>query len=255
MTLTLENFDLFLLILVRISAFVFTAPFFSIRAVPVRVKAGFSIFLSIVIFFTRPYDMPQYASVIEFSIFLVSEAIAGAIMGFFSNIAYHILSFAGRIIDMEIGFSMVNQFDPVANVQASITSNLYGYLVMIMMMITNLHHHFILGIVDSFELINVGNVTLNPNIYQLGVRFMTDYFVIGFRIALPIFAAILIVNMVLGILVKIAPQMNMFVIGLQLKVLVGLAILAIIIGMIPAVSDFIFNEMMEMFRAVTRYLM
>ncbi len=251
---TLESFDLFFLILVRISAFIYTAPFFSIRSIPVRVKAGLSVFLTIIILSTKPYDMPQYASVIEFTIFVVSEAIAGAIMGLFSNIAYHILAFAGRIIDMEIGFSMVNQFDPVANVQTSITANLYGYLVMLMMMATNLHHYFILGIVDSFEIINIGKVTINPNIYQLGVKFITDYFIIGFRIALPVFASILVVNMVLGILTKIAPQMNMFVVGLQLKVFVGLIVLAMIIGMIPAVSDFIFNEMIEMFRSVIRYL-
>lgn len=254
MSFSLEYFDVFFLILVRISAFIYTAPFFSVKGVPIRVKTGFSIFLTFIIFFSKPFDMPNYTNVITFSIIIVLEAIAGALMGLFANIAYYILSFAGRIIDMEIGFSMVNQLDPISMIQTSITSNLYGYLVMLMMMVTYLHHYFILGIIDSFEIINIGKVTLNPNIYKLGISFITDYFIIGFRIVLPIFAAILIVNTLLGILIKIAPQMNMFVIGLQVKILVGLIVLLIIISMIPAVSDFIFNKMIEMFREVTKYL-
>ena len=69
---------------------------------------------------------------------------------------------------------------------------------------------------------------------------------IGFRIALPVFATILLVNSILGILAKIAPQMNMFVIGLQLKVLAGLIILLAMAGMLPVISDFIFDQIKKM---------
>lgn len=254
MTFTLENFELFFLIIVRITAFMYTAPFFSLRNVPFKVKTGFSIFLGIILFNVLTLQMPAYTGIIGFSIIVVKEAIAGAIMGLFANIAYHILAFAGQIIDMEIGFSMVNELDPVLRVQTTITANLYGYLVLLMMVITDLHHHFIRGITDSFKVISIGGQSFNPNIYTAMVQFIVDYFIIGFRIVLPVFAAILMVNVVLGILAKIAPQMNMFVVGMQLKVFIGLMVLSLIIGLIPSVSDFIFTEMMEMFRESIRWI-
>jgi flagellar biosynthetic protein FliR len=86
--------------------------------------------------------------------------------------------------------------------------------------------------------------------YQLMVRFIIDYFIIAMRIVMPVFAAILVVNMVLGVLAKVAPQMNMFAIGIQLKVFVGLLVLYMIIGLVPSVADYIFNEMMELLRTI-----
>lgn len=246
MTFTIENLEFMLLIFVRITGYVFTAPFFSLRNVPVRAKVLLSISLTVILFYSVPYNTPEYSGVIGFAILAVKEALAGAIMGLFANIAYQILAFAGQIIDMEIGYSMVNQLDPVTSIQTTITANLYGYLVLLMMFITNLHHYFLRAIVDSFQIIEIGKANLNPNLYKLMVQFITDYFVIGFRIALPIFGAILVVNSILAILAKIAPQMNMFVIGMQLKIFVGLIVLAVIMQLLPAVADNIFNKMKEM---------
>lgn len=250
MTYSIVDFELFLLILVRMSGFIYTAPLFSLRNIPVRVKAGFSIFISIILFYTIPLSAAEYAGIIGFAILVVKEAIAGALMGLFSNIAYNILAFSGQIIDMEIGFSMISQLDPATRIQTTITANLYGYLVLLLMIITNLHHYFLKAVVDSYQLIGIGEAIFPPNMYRLMVSFIIDYFVIAMRIVLPIFAAILIVNTILGILAKIAPQMNMFVIGMQLKVFVGLFVLYIIIELTPSVADFIFNEMMDMLRSV-----
>lgn len=249
MTFTIENFEFFLLILVRITGFIYTAPFFSLKNVPVNVKAGFSIFLALILFYAIPNNTPEYAGVIGFSILLVKEALVGIIMGFFTNIAYYIVSFAGQIIDMEVGFSMVNQLDPISMIQTTITANLYGYLILLMMMITNLHHYFLKAVADSFQVIEVGKAVFNPGMYQLMVQFITQYFIIGFRIVLPVFAAILVVNTILAILAKVAPQMNMFVIGIQFKLVIGLLVLAMIIELIPSVADHIFREMITLLKA------
>lgn len=250
MTFSFENFELLLLIIVRMSGFIYTAPFFSLKSVPVRVKAGFSIFISIILFYTIPLPVVEYTGIIGFAIIVAKEAIAGALMGLFSNIAYHILAFAGQIMDMEIGFSMVNQINPATRMQTTITANLYGYLVLLLMLATNLHHYFIKAVVDSYQVIGIGEAVFPPNMYRLMVRFIIDYFIIAMRIVLPIFAAIIVINTILGILAKIAPQMNMFVIGMQLKVFVGLIVLYLIIGLTSSVADYIFNEMMDLLRAI-----
>lgn len=248
MTFSIENFDFFFLILVRITGFIFTAPFFSLKNIPIKVKTGLAVFLSAVLFYTVPYTPPVYSTIIEYSIIVVTEALAGAIMGFFANIVYYILAFSGQFLDMHIGFSMVNELDPLTNTQTTITANLYGYMIMLMMMITNMHHYFLKAVIDSFRVINIGKVNISPNLSQLMLQFITDYFIIGFRIVLPVFASILLVDTILAILAKVAPQINMFVLGVQIKIIVGLLVLAFIITLVPSVADAIFNEMILMLK-------
>lgn len=86
------------------------------------------------------------------------------------------------------------------------------------------------------------------------LQFVTDFCVIGFRIALPVFAALMIVNAVLAILAKVAPQMNMFVIGIQLKVLIGLVVLVVITAQLDSIADFIFDQMLDMLKKALTYL-
>jgi len=249
MTFTLINFEIFLLILVRITGFIFTAPFFSLRNVPITAKAALSISLAAILINTVSFNPLHYDGIINFSFLVISEALAGVVMGFFTNIAYYILNFAGQLLDMEIGFSMMSQLDPVLNIESTITANLYGNLVLLIMLITNLHHYFIRALVVSFQKIGIGEAVINPAAYQLMIKFIVDYFVIAFRIILPVYAALLVVNTILAILSRIAPQMNMFVIGMQIKIFVGLIVLIMIMGLVPSVADFIFNEMVTMLKA------
>lgn len=254
MDVTVENLEFYLMVVVRISGFIFAAPFFSLNQVPIRVKTAISVFLGLMVAGMVDYIPLEYAGTIGFGILIVKELMLGIILGFSSSICIYILNFAGQLIDMEIGFSMVNMFDPVSKIQTTITGNLYSYLVMLMLMVTNMHYYLIRAIVDSFRLIPVGEVTIPVNIYEAFMKFMVDYFIIGFRIILPIFAATLLVNVVLGVLAKAAPQMNMFVVGMQLKVIVGLGMLWMVVDLVPEVADFIFTEMRGMVTVILKVL-
>ena len=245
MEFSLAHIDFYILILVRVSGFIFTAPFFSLKNVPRKVKVGFAAILSIILMQVLPIKEFHYDSNLEYVMLISREAMLGAVIGFFANIGYYILSFVGHMIDTEIGFAMVNTLDPVTNISVTITSNLYTYLVMLMMMVTNLHHKFLQALVDTYTIVPLGEGRIPINLYQIMLCYITNYFIIGFRIVLPVFGAILIVNVILGILAKVSPQMNMFVVGMQLKVFVGLIVLYFIIQMLPSVSDLIFNHMIQ----------
>lgn len=253
--LAVEDIEVFLLILVRISGFVYTAPFFSQSSVPRKVKVGLSFFMALVIFSSVKGIQLEYIGIIDYAILVTKELITGILIGFSANMCVFVLSFAGQMIDMEIGFSMVTQFDPTSRMQTTITSNFYSYLVMLIMLLSDMHLHLIKAILDTFSLIPIGHIVFNNSgLYDGAIKFITDYFIIGFRIILPVFASLLIVNIVLGILAKIAPQMNMFVIGMQLKVFVGLFVLLFVISLMPQVADFIFSEMKYMIQMVVKNL-
>lgn len=122
---------------------------------------------------------------------------------------------------------------------------------MLIFLASDMHYFVIDALYDSYELIPIGGAKIQPSLYQIFIKYITDYFVIGFRIILPVFSCILVINVVLGILAKIAPQMNMFVIGMQLKIYVGLALLYFLMSLFPGVVDFIFEEM----QLLTKYFM
>lgn len=252
--MTAAHFEFLLLILVRITGFVFTAPFFNLKNVPRRVKTGFSCAMTLLMFFVLPLPDFQFQTAVDFGLYVAGEAVAGLTMGFISNLCYQVLAFAGQMIDMEIGFSMVNEYDPVTSAQVTITGDLYSHAVMLILMLTYMHHFLIQALADSFSMIPVGYVSMSPMIYTVVTDFIADYLILGFRIVLPMFACILMVNCILAILAKVAPQMNMFVIGLQLKVFVGLAVLFIMMEMLPAVSDTIFENMIVMLKKAVSFL-
>ena len=246
MTFTLGQLEFFLAILVRISTFIYTAPFFSISSVPQKVKVGFSAALAYLVFTILPYEPLVYVGSLGYGLLIAKEAIAGLVMGLFANIANRILAFAGQIIDME--------FDPATQATVSLSANIYNYAVMLVMLVSRMHYYIIDALVDSFQVIPVGRAQLDVNIYQLMLEYIGDFCVIGFRIALPVFATLMLVNSILGILARVAPQMNMFVVGMQIKVLIGLTVLTIMILNLDSISDFIFNEMLYMLKSAVKYL-
>jgi len=125
----IEELEYFLLILTRISCFVFVAPFFSIGSTPNRVKIGFSFFLSILIYYlTMPHVYVSGETLLSLATFVIKEAAVGLLLGLGAYICQTIVLFAGRIVDMDIGFSMVNAMDPTTRENATITGFYYQYV-------------------------------------------------------------------------------------------------------------------------------
>ncbi|MBO5354311.1 MAG: flagellar biosynthetic protein FliR [Lachnospiraceae bacterium] len=255
MTFTVENLEFYLAVTMRIAGFVMLAPFFNTGSVPMRAKLLLSFSVALVTYFVLPQEPLEYNGVIGYAGVILSEALAGMILGLFANLAMFILSFAGQIADMEIGLSMVTQFDPTNNMQVTITSNILTYAVTLLMVASNLHLYILRAIIDSFLLIPVGKVSFSPFFYEGYLDFILDYMVLAFRIILPVFAALLVVNTILAVLAKAAPQLNMFVIGHQLKIFVGLAVLTLMMLYLPSISELIFDEMMAMLKTAAAYLM
>ncbi len=244
---TVENLEYYLFIVTRVSAFVFTAPFFNFGDNPGRTKLGFTVVFSMLLYTVVPYNALRYEGVAGFTLMVVSEALAGALLGYFTNIVMTILNFTGRLIDMEIGFAMVTMFDPVFKVNTSVSGNLYSYFVILLLLIGNFHHYFINAFVDAYKVIPVGSAIVSANMVNVITEFLSSYFLIAMRIMLPMYATMLLVNAVLGIMTKVAPQMNMFVVGIQLKLLGGLAVLVLMMAMLPGVADYITREMRNVF--------
>ncbi|MCR4655305.1 MAG: flagellar biosynthetic protein FliR [Lachnospiraceae bacterium] len=243
-----EDLEIFLLIVVRMASFVVTAPFFSIRNVPRRFKAGLSIFLALIVYAVMPVHSPlSYNTVYGYAALVLKEAMTGLIIGWGANLIESVMSFAGRLADMEIGLSMVQLLDPSTNNPVGFTGIMYQYVVSLMMVITGMHHYFIRAMIETYNLIPIGGARFDSEKINLAIiQFLRDYMSIAFRLCLPVVVAIMLTNVVLGILAKSAPQINMFSVGVQIKIFAGFAILFITVYVLPNITDFIFREMKAM---------
>lgn len=244
---SLRDLEFFLLIVVRITCFIHAAPFFGTTNTPARVKVGLGILISMIVFRTLPPTYPEYSTVLMYSILVVKEAITGVLIGYGANICVSVLSFAGHLVDMEIGLSMVSLFDPVSRESVTISGTYYQYTVLLMLMITGMYQYVLAAIIETFNLIPVtGAVFASDRILSAMLTFLRDYLALGFRLCLPVFASMLLLNAILGILAKVSPQLNMFAVGIQLKILLGLGVLFLTVGMLPGASTAILSEMKKM---------
>lgn len=245
---SIYDLEYFLLIFTRISCFVFIAPFFSMKNTPAAVRIGISFFTAMLLYQTlTPSDAVVYSTVMEYAVIVMKEAIVGLLIGFAANICTTIVNFAGSIADMETGLSMVTLMDPTTRESSSISGVFYQYVLMLMLIATGMYRYLFGALADTFTLIPVnGAVFRGEPLLNVMLGFLSDYIIIGFRIVLPIFCTMLLLNAILGVLAKVSPQMNMFAVGIQLKILVGLSVLFFTAGMLPGIADFIFREMKQM---------
>lgn len=246
-TFTYADLEYFLLVLVRITCFVYAAPFFSMSNTPRMIRVGFSIFLSYLVFTGVEHNEVVYNTLLGYAVIVMKEALTGFLIGWGAQICSTVTSLAGSIADMEIGISMVSLMDPATRQQATFTGVFYQYIFTLFLMITGMYQYLLLALIDSFTLIPVnGAVFKTEALLDSVASFMGNYLVMGFRIILPIFCTMILLNSILGILAKVSPQLNMFAVGIQLKVLIGLGILFLTVRMLPSAADYVFEGMKGM---------
>lgn len=254
---SMAELEYFLLIFTRVTCFIFIAPFYGMNNTPRRVKAGLGFFVSMLLYFVlAPHAEIVYHSVEGYAVVVLKEAVTGLLIGFGANICTSIVALAGQVTDMDIGLAMATLLDPTTNQQTSISGVFYQYVVTLMLIVSGMYRFILRALVDTYTLIPVNGAVFHEEaLLSAMLKFMYDYVVIGFRICLPVFVVILLLNVILGILAKVSPQLNMFSVGMQIKILVGLAVMFLTSSMLPGAADFIFTEMKKMMVAFVEGMM
>ena len=251
---SVQDLEFFLLIFVRIASFVHTAPFFSTRNVPNRAKIILSFCIALLLYrFVLIRTVLDYHTVVGYGILVLKEALCGAAIGLSGYLVIYIIQHAGSLIDMDVGLAMAQMFDPLTNMNIGFSGTLYQYGFLLILTGMNLHHNILRTFVSSYEMLPIGYFEVHPeNMSTLIIRFMSASFMTAFQVFLPVFAGMLLLNVVLGVLARVAPQMNMFVVGVQLKIFVGFAILFVTTNFLYEFADLLYGLMDEMMTGMIR---
>lgn len=232
------------------------APFYGDSSIPSRFKVALSLALSYMVFLLTPHTELVYDTVMGYAALVIMEAAAGLLIGLVSTVCMQVASMAGRLADMEIGLSGASAMDPTYRDNVTVSGLIYRYAFTLLLITSGMYQYIIKAFIQTYELIPVGNVhfALDKILSSL-ITFMGQFFLIGFQIAMPVFAVITVMNAVLGVLAKVAPQMNLFAVGMQLKILVGLSVMYVSVWLIPMAADSMFTQMKKMIVSIVEAMM
>jgi flagellar biosynthesis protein FliR len=218
---------LFLLVFVRFTGFYLTAPIWMDRKIPPMFKLGFAFFTSIL-----AIGMMDTSQVIlldsNFMFLVIKEIMVGICLGFFTSLLLYAVQLAGSFVDLQSGFAMATMYDPGTGAQEPLTGRLYYYIAIAFFLSMDGHHLLIRGVLASFDWIPVLAwlpSSSSENLVVFGIDMMKDMFWIAFLIAAPLVITLFLVDIALGILSKSVPQMNLFVVGIPIKMFVHFVVL------------------------------
>lgn len=239
-----EQTDLYLLIVVRLLGFFVIMPIFGGTNVPMIVRIGLSVIVGGIILSTQAIGPVEYDNnVFAYGVLIAKEIVVGIIMGFSVYFILSTLYMAGQLIDFQMGFSMVSVFDPVSQLQVPITGNLYYFLIAAIMLVTNAHYTIFRALFYSYQALPIGvSDILSNEMMMTIINILSSYFVISVKIALPLTGAILVLDAALGLMTKTAPQVNIFSVGVPIKLIAGLLIIWTTSDMVIPVSSNLFSE-------------
>lgn len=225
----LEKYDIFLFIAVRMTGFIFFNPLFGRRNIPAQVRIGLSLVLSIftLVYFTEDYVPVDINNITVIALMLVKEFVFGFFLGTIVNIFFSVVSISGEMMDMQMGLSMSQMYDPGSNIQMPLSGNFYNIALMLMFFLTNSHMNLLRIVILSFEISPVDSFYFNPEIGIYLMQLFGEILILSLKFAMPVLASELITETGVGIMMRAVPQINVFVVGVQLKIFVGIAVMII----------------------------
>ncbi len=242
----LDYMIILILVFVRMTALFILTPIFNNKNVPVIAKIGFIFFLSYIIMpIVIVNSNLSIENFLDLGKFMVIEFTNGMAFGFVISISLSFIYIAGLLVDRNIGFAMVSVISPQDESQIPVSANLYFLFLMLAFFTLDFHLKLIEAIVKTYEILPLGTSIINYRLVYFYTEIMTQAFIVGVQIAAPFILTILVTNIVLGLLSKAMPGMNVFLIGMPLKVFVGLVTFLIVIQYYFDVFDMQLARMIE----------
>ena len=247
--INLAELEVFFLIFIRMAAFFSIAPLFGRQNVPKYIKIGFSILLAVLLYNTLNVPSSNnIEGIYSYAQKIIIELLVGLILGFVSFAMFTAIYIAGQLIDMQIGFGVVNVLDPLSDIQEPLTSNFY---CMVIFLTFRGHHMLIKTLFESYKYIPIGNVEFSDGVVSEAIVILGNLFIMGFKIAAPITAAIIIADVAMGVISRTVPQFNVFVVGMPLKIAIGLLIILITMPIfVELISSHFYDMDKEMFNFI-----
>ncbi|HSR05344.1 MAG TPA: flagellar biosynthetic protein FliR [Proteiniclasticum sp.] len=219
----------FLYIFARVTSFIMVVPGFSHKSMPNTAKISLSLILSFLVYTSIPEILVQ-EEMILFMLAVIREVIIGLAMGYVAKLIFSAVEMAGQLIDFQVGYSMGAIYDPSSGATSSYYGRLFYWMSIMVFFMLNLHHTMLLSLMDSFKVALPGQVGFREINLEVILFLFSHSFRIAFSIAAPMLVVLLVVDIVMGLINRSVPQINVFMLGMPLKSLLGMVLFLFLAG-------------------------
>jgi len=219
---------LFLFITVRVSGFILFNPILGRTNVPAMVQAGMILILSVYVISFTTQEVPIPNGMLELAVRLMLEIFLGFLLGMVVSFFFYIPQLAGSMIDTQMGMTMNQMYDPGTSSNMSVTGQILNVLMTLLFFAAGGHYTLLRIFLTSEEIVPLGTAALRLPAVQYLLELFIECTLLGVKLCMPILAAELIAQVGMGVLMKVIPQINVFAINIELKVIVGLALLLVL---------------------------
>ncbi|MCI8517521.1 MAG: flagellar biosynthetic protein FliR [Hungatella sp.] len=245
-------FILFALVFMRMTGAVMFNPVLGRSNIPNTYKGALIFMLTLMLYLSVGGVLShEPGTMIEFGVMLIQELFMGFVLGFSMELFFMVVRFASSIMDQTMGLSMAQVYDPTTRTQMTVSSGLFYAFLFLLFMAVDGHVHLIGLFFTSARLVPFGEVHIRPELYQMVLEIFKTNIVMGLQFAFPIIAMELVTEAAVGILMRMIPQINVFAVNFQLKILVGLMMLVFLFS---PMADKVHVILRDMFLYMERLL-
>ena len=238
MTYGADQLQTLLLITFRAGGLFLSAPILGHNSIPMTVKAGFSVLLAIILIpVVAQTPMPVVESIWLLAILAAKELLVGLIIGFLFALLFNGIRMGGGIVGFQQGLLMANVMDPEAGSQISVVAEFWIVLASLIFIAIDGHHAIISALSDSYRLIPVGTVSFTGPAGEAIIRLSAYAFTMAVKISAPIVITLFLVSVSLGVVARTVPQMNIFIVGMPLKIGIGFLVMAMVLPIFKSIVD------------------
>lgn len=230
-----HQFQAFLVCTARVAGFMSAIPVYFGSQTPPRIKMGIVFAFALLLFPLLSQNLPQISfSPVAFLLFVVSETLLGLLLGLMSRLIFTAVEFGGTIIGYQMGFAAANVFDPQHQNQVSLISQFQNVFAILVFLALDGHHIFLQTAVKSYQLLPPGQLNLAGGAIPYLMELTTRMFTLGVQFSAPVLAVLLLSGLILGILARVFPQLNVFLLSFPLNIGISFVVIALTLDIVTS---------------------
>lgn len=229
--ISVQEFRDFIVVTARVAGFVIGIPIILSTQSPVRFRVLLIFMVSLALFpVLRPYAANYPYSAGSYLVLVVNEVLLGAIIGLIGRFIFTSVEFGGTVIGYQMGFAAANIYDPQNQRQTALISQFQNVFAILIFLTLNVHHYYIRLAARSYEILPPGRCNLSDGAVPYLIELSTHMFVLGVQFSIPVLALLLLSGLILGVLSRSFPQLNVFMLSFPLNIFISFSVMALTLG-------------------------
>ncbi len=253
--ISVDQIQHFMVVFSRVGGFLAAIPVLFSGQAPARIKVVLALFISLVFF---PILQPQIAS-FQFSngtflLLIINELLLGMIVGLIARLIFTSVEYGGTVIGYQMGFAAANVFDPQSQRQTSLVSQFQNVFAILLFLSLDIHHYFIKIAVHSYEILPPGNLNFSGEAIPFLMELSSRMFILGAQFSIPVLVILLLSSLILGVLARSFPQLNVFLLSFPLNIGISFIVISLTLGLLRIVVSREFDSLPDRMMTILQLL-